>query len=268
MTSGYPADCSNTSSPGQPAKTHFSRLKAKFLSFHYNFRRLEECSILLRWLDPHPGEKILDVGCGDGYYSRRIASRGAHVIGIDINRQALAIAKNSTDKKGLEFLEMNAEELDFPEAFFDKIISFCVIEHFNDDDRALRLLARALRPGGKLIFSADSLSNPGITEREREQHRSGYAVNNFYTHQTVADKLQKVGLKLERYRYVLTSQVALMLVRFSWKLDDLQPALAPLRLAGYLGLGTVGLLLLRFAERRATESKQGLTLLVESSKPL
>lgn len=125
-----------------------------------------------------------------------------------------------------------------------------------------------LKPGGRLCFSADSLSNPGLTDRERQRHRSRYSVNNFYTHDSVAGKLQKASLKMERYRYVITSKPGLALTRLSWKLDDLPPFLVPLRLLGYALLGTAGLLALRLVERRVAASKPGLTLLVEASKPL
>jgi protein-L-isoaspartate O-methyltransferase len=48
---------------------------------HWNIRRKEECRTLIRWLDPRPGERILDIGCGDGYYDALIAKSGAHVLG-------------------------------------------------------------------------------------------------------------------------------------------------------------------------------------------
>jgi len=248
-------------------KIKLSSIRLRLLGSHRNFRRVDECKTILRWLNPQPGEKILDVGCGEGYLSEKIASRGALVKAIDLNPKAIASARNRVKNERLEFRALDATELDYPEAFFDKIVSFCVIEHFVDDEKVLSLLAGMLKPGGRLVLSADSLSNAGITDKERERHQRRYAVNSFYTKEEIVKKLQKVGLKTERCRYVLTSRLALALTRFSWKLDDLPPALAPVKLAGYAVLGTAGLLLLRLAERRAAESKHGLTLLVEASKP-
>lgn len=261
MKSSYP------SGSLQHLKIMLSGLRLSLFGSHRNFRRAEECTIILRWLNPRSGEKILDVGCGEGYLSEKIASCGALVKAIDLNPKAIASARTRVKNERLEFREVDAAQLDYPEAFFDKIVSFCVIEHFVDDEQVLRQLARMLKPGGRLVFSADSLSNPGIAENEREKHRRRYAVNSFYTKEKIVEKLQKVGLKAERCRYVLTSRLALALTRFSWKLDDLPPVLVPVRLAGYAVLGTAGLLLLRLAERRAAESKHGLTLLVEASKP-
>ena len=60
---------------------------------HLNFRRIEECSTLIRWLDPKPGERILDIGCGDGYYDNIIAKSGAKVTGIDVHERRLSRAR-------------------------------------------------------------------------------------------------------------------------------------------------------------------------------
>lgn len=242
-------------------------LLARLSGFHHNFRRIEECSILLSWLDPKPGEKILDVGCGDGFYTEKIARKGAEVTGIDIRKKALIRARNRALSQKLHFIEMNAEELDFPENYFDKVISFCVIEHLQDDEKTLRQIARLLKPGGRLFISADSLSNPGLKTEEKESHRRRYHVNQFYNLEVVSNKLQQANLKLERSRFVLSSPLALALSRFSWKLDDLPPILLPLRFIGYLFLGTVGLLALHLFEPPAERRNHGLTLLVEASKP-
>lgn len=252
----------------QRIKIKMSSLRLKFFGSHRNFRRYMECKTLLHWLDPRPGERILDVGCGEGYLSEKIASCGAIITGIDISHTAIARAKKRTKGKSLEFREIDAEKLDYPEASFDKIVSFCVIEHLSDDEKVLSKLAKILRPGGRLFFSADSLSNPGLTDKERQWHRSRYLVNHLYTREKITEKLQKVGLKTERSCYILSSGIALALTRFSWKLDDLAPCLSPLRLLGYVLLGTVGLLVLFIAERGITNSNQGLTLLVEASRPL
>ena len=245
----------------------FKSLLARVSGFHHNFRRIEECSTLLRWLEPQPGEKILDVGCGDGFYTERIARKGAEATGIDIRKKAIMRARNRAPGRKLYFMEMNAEGLDFPENHFDKIISFCVIEHLQDDEKTLRQIARLLKPGGRLFLSADSLSNPGLRAEEKESHRRRYRVNQFYDREVVSGKLQQAGLKLERSQFVLSSPLALALARFSWKLDDLPVVLLPLRFLGYLLLGTIGLLALRLVEPPSEIRNYGLTLLVEASKP-
>lgn len=245
----------------------FKKLLVKISGFHHNFRRVEECSTLIRWLVPMPGERIIDVGCGDDFYTERIARKGAEIIGVDVSRKDLARARNRSSSKRLVFKEMNAEGLDFPENYFDKVISLCVIEHIKKDEEALRLIARSLKPGGKLFLSADSLSNPGIKEKEKVNHQSRYRVNKFYSPEVAARELENAGLKLERCQFVLTSPLALFLARLGWRLDDLPPLLLPLRFIGYLLLGTVGLVTLRLVEPPPDRRNYGLTLLVEASRP-
>jgi SAM-dependent methyltransferase len=231
-----------------------------------NFRRAEECAGVLRWLDPRAGERILDVGSGDGYYDWRISRSGAHVTGIDLHEKRLAFARKHYQGERTEFLAMDAEQADFPPASFDKAMSLCVIEHLGDDEKVLRNISRAMRPGGLLVFSADSLSNPGIRAEERDRHRKRYAVRTFYTPEIVRDKLSRAGFDIEETRYVMDSPFALRLVRFSWKLDDLPAVFVPLRFLGYLGLGALWKASRIGGRSRRPPSTGGLTLLVRARK--
>ena len=80
----------------------------------FNFRRRLECSTILRWLDARPGESILDVGCGDGYYDSLMARTGARVLGIDIHPQWLPFAEKHYGSESCEFILMDAESMDLP----------------------------------------------------------------------------------------------------------------------------------------------------------
>jgi SAM-dependent methyltransferase len=247
-------------SPISPARwgRFFSRL---------NFRRAEECREILRWLDARPGERILDIGCGDGYYDWRISRSGAHVTGIDLHEKRLAFARRHYGGDLVEFLPLDAERADFPAGSFDKALSLCVMEHLGDDERVLANVSRAMKPGGYLTFSADSLSNDEIKPEERERHRRRYAVNTFYTTDIVHEKLSRAGFEIEETRYILSSPFSLKLVRLSWKLDDFPPVLVPLRVLGYLVLGAAWKASTVFRGRKARRpAAKGLTLLVRARK--
>jgi len=234
---------------------------------HLNFRRFEECRTLLRWLDPKAGESVLDVGCGDGHHVGLIAKSGARVVGIDIIDGRPTHRGHVTLDSGVELLTMSAEEMAFAPASFDKVISFCVIEHISRDDLVFQKIAGVLKPGGLLVMSADSLSNPGITEAELDRHKRRYHVKEFYTLPKIKQKLAAVGLEVEDARYVLTTRLALALVRFSWKIDNLPRGLFLAK-----GLGSIALWAAAgFASFRRNSltgpSARGLTLLVRSRKP-
>ncbi|MCU0287956.1 MAG: class I SAM-dependent methyltransferase [Acidobacteria bacterium] len=233
---------------------------------HNNFRRIEECNTLLKWLEPQPGEYILDIGCGDGYYDTIIAQSGAKVLGLDIQEKPLKTAKELYQDDRCEFLYINAEEMDFEEASFDKVISFCVIEHFHNDMKAMQNIFKSLKPGGWFVFSADSLSNPGITSKEKDYHKKRYAVNTFYTMENIKVKLHGIGFNIEKMRYILTTSYALALVRFSWKLDRLPWFWVFLKTPGYLFLLSLLKINSYFRDRLSIPSQNGLTLLVCAKK--
>lgn len=234
--------------------------------YHRNIRRMEECDTLLEWLDPRPGESILDIGCGDGFHDARITARGAAVVGIDIHESRLAFARRHNSSPRAQYRSLDATRMDFADNSFDKAISFCVIEHFTDEAAVLRNIARVLKPGGRLLLSADSLSNPEVTPAERETHRRRYAVNTFYTEDVLRKRLEQAGLELERTRYILTAPLTLALVRLSWRLDDLPRALAPLRAAAYFTLAWPGKPVVGLAERLAGRADSGLMLLAAARK--
>ncbi len=232
----------------------------------FNFRRRQECSTILRWLDARPGEAILDVGCGDGYYDALVSRTGARVLGIDIHPRMLPFAQEHYSDERTEFVFMNAEALDLPGRAFDKVMSLCVVEHFQRDETVLRHISRHLKPGGRFVFSADSLSNPGIRAEEKARHRQRYAVNTFYDREMIGEKLARAGFTVEKTRYILHTPFALALVRVSWKLDDLPAWLGFVRLPGYMGLWALQQAAELFSKKNAPAAPGGLTLLVQARK--
>ena len=229
-----------------------------------NFRRIGEYSALIRWLDPRPDERILDIGAGDGYYDWQIAKSGAQITGIDVHEKRLAAARRYYQGARTEFFFMDASKLDFPDASFDKAISLCVMEHLGDDDLVMRNISRALKPGGLFVFSADSLSNPEITPEERDRHRRRYAVNTFYTHRNVREKLARNGFDVLETGYLLSRRGDIRFVRLSWKLDELPGILKILKTVGYAALGTARKLSTLAPGRKSHSPEGGLTLLVKA----
>lgn len=247
-------------------KKHFpAKIFLRALS-RFNFRRRQECSTVLCWLDARPGEAILDIGCGDGYYDSLVSRTGARVLGIDIDRRLLPFAQEYYGNERNEFVFMDAEEMDLPDRTFDKVISLCVVEHFRRDETVLQNISRVLKPGGLFIFSADSLSNPGITAEERARHRERYAVNTFYTAEIIGEKLARAGFAVEKTQYILNTPFALALVRISWKLDDMPGWLGFIRILGYLGLWVTLQMAAPFKQGAAASAPGGLTLLVMAKK--
>ena len=101
---------------------------------------------LLSDLDPQPGERILDLGCGDGVLTLEIAASGATVVGVDASPEMVEAAK----QKGIDARLADARALPFQHEF-DAVFSNAVLHWIREPDLALAGIARALRPGGRLI---------------------------------------------------------------------------------------------------------------------
>ena len=101
---------------------------------------------LLALLAPRPGETILDLGCGDGALSLRIAESGATVVAVDAAPDMVAAAR----ARGLDAHVMNGGELTF-EGQFDAVFSNAALHWMRDPDAVIAGMRRALKPGGRLI---------------------------------------------------------------------------------------------------------------------
>lgn len=93
-----------------------------------------------------PGSRVLEVGCGSGHLTRRLAERGVDIIGVDANPQAGEVSGSDRVRT------MHAEALDFDDDTFDAIVSVHAIEHIPALEVALSEMARVLKPGGQALF--------------------------------------------------------------------------------------------------------------------
>ncbi len=111
-------------------------------------------------LDPKPGERILDIGCGDGALTHKIAERGADVVGIDNSPELVAAARAI----GLDVWEMSATDMTF-DAEFDAAFSNAALHWIIDKDRVAGAAYRALKPGARY---AGEMGGDGNLARLRE----------------------------------------------------------------------------------------------------
>jgi ubiquinone/menaquinone biosynthesis C-methylase UbiE len=110
---------------------------------------------LLRLLDPRPGERVLDVGCGQGVLAPAITSAHATYVGVDASPRLLATARKRHSAEGV-FVLADAAKLgaasDLPSGCFDAVAFLLSIQDMDPLDEVLRAAAQVLRPGGRLVL--------------------------------------------------------------------------------------------------------------------
>lgn len=136
---------------------------------------------LLRLVGPEKGETILDLACGQGFFSREFAKHGSRVIGVDIAPELIKIAEDLRDKAKLkiDFYASGADSLPFiKSASIDKITVVLAIQNIENLLGTLAESARVLKPGGKMFmvmnhpaFRIPKASSWGWDESTKAQYR-------------------------------------------------------------------------------------------------
>ena len=131
-------------------------------------------------LAPAPGERILDLGCGDGALTEKLRDLGADVVGVDASAEQVAAARG----RGLEASVMDGAGLTF-EAEFDAVFSNAALHWMADPAPVIEGVWRALRPGGRFVGEMGGAGNVAriVTALETGLTRRGHdgaAANPWY----------------------------------------------------------------------------------------
>jgi trans-aconitate methyltransferase len=113
-------------------------------------------SALLDMLDPKPGERILDVGCGTGHLTAQIAERGAEVLGLDASLSMVAQARQNFPKLKFQLADARDFHVDAP---FDAVFSNAALHWVREPEAAIACMARALKPGSRLVLEMGGQGN-------------------------------------------------------------------------------------------------------------
>jgi ubiquinone biosynthesis O-methyltransferase len=113
-----------------------------------------EQQLLLETLGSVPRKTLLDVGCGEGALASDLARYGAIVTGLDADPAMIAAARRRAEAEALplQFIEGQAESLPFESATFDLVLAVTVLCFVRDVERAVKEMARVLKPGGRLVI--------------------------------------------------------------------------------------------------------------------
>jgi SAM-dependent methyltransferase len=102
------------------------------------------------------GLKVVDLGCGFGWFCRWAREQGAaQVLGLDVSEQMLTRAKAATPDTGITYARADMELLDLPEASVDLVYSSLALHYIEDLAKVVAKVHHALVPGGHLVFSIE-----------------------------------------------------------------------------------------------------------------
>ncbi len=144
-------------------------------------------SRLLEILDPRPGERMLEVGPGTGYYSLKVAERiapdGGRLYLVDVQGEMLEHTMRRANERGLTNLspaQADARWLPHPDSAFDGVYLVTVLGEIPDQEEALGEIARVVRPGGRVVVG-ELLGDP-----------------HYVAHAALCERAEAVGLRAER----------------------------------------------------------------------
>lgn len=143
-------------------------------------------------LVPRPGKLTLDVGCGEGRFSRDLASLGHRVVGVDPAPTMLAAARE-TDPAG-EYVDGTAEKLPFEDGTADLVVAFMSLMELDDIRGAAVEIARVLEPGGTLVAAVVHPLNSATLPRDEDTDR--FRIRTYRATHLYSDSIDRNGLQM------------------------------------------------------------------------
>ncbi len=161
-------------------KTFFDSFAAENLYDVFDDRGYERLiREFLALVKPSRDEKLLDLGCGTGAFTERLAFRELRITGIDISFNNVAAAAVALPES--TFIVSDAEQLPFPENTFGIVTFSGMLHHLPDLDKALVESRRVLKPGGRIFAYDPNGRNPAMwfyrNPRSPFHSREGWTVN-------------------------------------------------------------------------------------------
>ena len=173
---------------GLPVDWYRTSFSSNFHSLYWEEGGEEKVALALAMLEPEGHERVLDLACATGRRTLELSRRGFDVIGVDIREDLLEVAGGEADLQDLwpYFVEEDPRYLDFDREF-DLVLSLGggAFEHFDFDEenlRAFRAAARALRPGGRLLMQVPNVLHAEAHLPERTWISGGEAVDLIEQH--------------------------------------------------------------------------------------
>jgi len=153
-------------------------------------------------LAPKPGERILDLGCGDGYLTARLNALGCDVLGVDSSAAQVEAAREI----GVKAVVLDASRLTF-DSQFDAVFSNAALHWIQDADAAIAGVWKALKPGGRFVAECGgdgcvAQIRMALAEALARRGLDFQSLNPWYfpTAKDYGARLEKQGFQVEEIR--------------------------------------------------------------------
>ncbi len=134
----------------------FFKEYSRFPRSVHGLRAAGEWHELKRMLPSFTGKRVLDIGCGFGWHCIYAAEQGAaYVLGIDISKKMLAVAREKTTFSNVEYRQMAMEDINFLQDEFDVVISSLAFHYTPDFNDICKRIHKAMKTDGSFVFSIE-----------------------------------------------------------------------------------------------------------------
>lgn len=132
------------------------------------------------------GKLVLDVGAGNGFVMSHYARAGARAFGIELTERGVGLCRRRFKVEGVRAFVTrgDAENLPFPDGFFDAVTSMGVLHHVPDPERAINEIRRVLKPGGRLTLM--------LYHRNSAMYRLRFPLMRLFTGKSLALQVNEV----------------------------------------------------------------------------
>ena len=193
----------------------------KFLRYEFDPAFAERAKLIFNEADKRKPKKILDAGCGRGFYLKVLSSFSfiKEIHGVDINDNYLKIAKKININKRVKIKNASLYNLPYQDKYFDLIICSEVLEHLEDDIKAILELKRVLKPEGAIIITVPHKNFPFLWDpfnwllmkffhthiNKNIWWLAGIWADHLrlYEEKDIKNKLKKSGLKIVKFKKIV-----------------------------------------------------------------
>lgn len=181
----------------EKAREDWNRLAENYEAFRNEsgtYNELVEIPAMLSLIGDVKDKRILDAGCGFGYYSIFLAKKGATVTGVDISEKMIELAKKNAVKASVkcQFFVCDMQDLNmFNSSTFDLVTSSIVVSYLDDLKKGFSEVFRVLKPKGIFTFSENHPILKGWWEKDQRNRRLHWNIDNYFARSIGIDKWGK-----------------------------------------------------------------------------